>query len=188
MEEITKRLRDLPMPSRQDRKVELEDTELEEMFLEITRSTTTNQLINFRKLCELATARPTIDELTIRIYEASLVYSLEMGDMARFVVCGNRLVNELYGSCSSPEGKQEIVTSLLLLFYAADTSRNGDFASVFYKISDQVRRSEPVQYSLEVYMALKRCDYASWGQLVAKADKSQACMIRVFVGRANFRK
>ena len=85
---------------------------------------------------------------------------------------------ELYQSI--PSDNKSRVISLLLLFYAIDVSREADFSTVFYRLSDIERSSEQVKYALSVFMALRRCDYVLWDDLVERADFQQAILLKVY--------
>lgn len=180
MDEITDKLKNLAMPSRNDINYCPSDSELESMLASVLARADNNDttLMNsFRKLRELATIRQVTDGLFVKIYEHSLFYSLAHSDLAGFSLCANRLVGEIYNNIESCH--QEEVTCLLLLYYALDASRSADFASVFYKLPDGVRRSSEVQYALDVYMALKRCDYVFWAELMERASSRQLCILKV---------
>ena len=188
MDDLVEQLKQLPMPSRCDEvNIDgIDDTTLDKMLallMERAESGDTNLLANFRKLREIATIRQKADPLFIKIYEQSLFYSLDLNDLSGFCVCANRLIEVYFdtcnGSCARSTGNAEYITSLLLLYYALGVARGADFASVFYKIPDQVRRSEWVQYSLDVYMALKQCDYVGWGNLMERATDHQLSILKV---------
>lgn len=180
MDDLVVKLSRLSLPSRSDDVKMVSDLELNSMLaalLEAANNGSKNLNSNFRKLRELATARQTFDDLLIKIYEASLYYSLDNQDLPGFCICANRLVGEIYDKLPHSSNRNDI-TCLLLLYFALDISRNADFASVYYKINDDVRRSEPVQYALDVYMALKRCDYVYWARLMERADSRQMSIIK----------
>lgn len=181
MDELTDRLKQMPMPSRSDCAPAVGYADLEGLFEAHARNLCnldrTASLSGFRKLRELATSRAINDGLCVSIYEASLEHSLRMDDMDGFCIASTRLVNELYQGVDT--FRRPGVTALLLLFYALDASRDGDFASTFYRLPDAIRRTPKVQFALSSYMALKRCDYAGWECLIAEADEGQLCLIKV---------
>jgi hypothetical protein len=181
MEDLAEKLRNLSLPSRSDESKCVTDSELDCMYAALMQSVEIGRKDlhpSFRKLRELATMRQKMDNLLVKIYESSLYYSLTNGDLSGFCLCANRLVGEIYDQCPDSENRED-VTSLLLLYFALDVSRSADFASVFYKIPDHIRRCELVQYALDVYMALKRCDYSSWVYLMERATNNQLCILRV---------
>src|ERR1700722_958969 len=118
MDELTELLKNLPMPSRHDVATNVTGGELDRLYSAFIQSLDKIPLSSaqdgFRKLRELATVRGTVDELTVCIYESSLFFSLENGDLEGFCICANRLVNELYLNIKSKENGN--VTSLLLLY------------------------------------------------------------------------
>ena len=182
MDGLTKAFEHLSLPSRNEKHECISEGELnsslEKLLNSLTSQSRERSLLMFRRLRELATSSNIISPVTIKLYESSLFYSLENDDFEGFTLSAVRLVAELYQSI--PSDNKSRVISLLLLFYAIDVSREADFSTVFYRLSDIERSSEQVKYALSVFMALRRCDYVLWDDLVERADFQQAILLKVY--------
>jgi hypothetical protein len=181
MDDLAKRFQHLSLPSRNDHVERVSEQELANSLSELEqcrhKQPKERSILMYRRLRELATASNIMSTVTVNLYESSLLFSLENGDFEGFTLAAIRLVNELYFALHS-ENKQRVI-ALLLLYYALDASREADFSSIFYRLSEQDRSSDAVQYSLSVFLALRRCDYARWDSLVEQADTHQAIILEV---------